>query len=230
MLVACGADDDDDESGASEATSARPTDAAGILGLAADRIESLESVRFTLEVEGTTFIDDARTIQLLNAAGNVVRPDRVQATFQAMLQGTLTAEIRIITVGEQTWMTDLVTGEWIPAYEEIGYNPVVLFDPAHGLGPVMRAVQNAKLVGQEEVEGQPADHISATVSNAVVADITAGTMHSPEIGIDVWIARDDNDLLRIIVREQPNPETTDPATWTLTLTRHNEPVTIEPPI
>lgn len=230
LLTACGSDDDDNDQDTSDTTTDRPTDAPGILSLAAARVESLESVRFTLAVDGTTFIDDGRTIQLLNAAGNVVRPDRVQATFQAMLEGTLTAEIRIITVGDDTWMTDLITGDWIPAFDEIGYNPVILFDAEHGLGQVMRKVENPELVGQEDVDGQRTDHIRATVAQEVVKEVTAGGMHSDVIDIEAWIAQDDDDLIRLKVAERPNPETDDPATWTLTLSRHNEPVTIEPPI
>jgi lipoprotein LprG len=244
FLVACGTDantgtgDTERTSGtpgtpASPPASATPTVAAEVdqlLAGAADRFESLESVHFALAVDGTTYVDTERTIQLLNAAGNVVRPDRVQATFQAMLEGTLTAEIRIITVGDETWMTDLVTGDWVPAYEEFVYNPAVLFDAEDGLASVMAQLQGAELLGEEDVEGQPSEHLRAAVASDVVDALTGGTMHSPEIGIEAWIARDTSELLRVIVREQPNPETTDPATWTLTLSRHNEPVTIEPPV
>lgn len=245
FVVACGESDSDNASetavievdvtpSGTAAALASPASATPqaqqILDAAADRLGQLESVRFELEIEGTTYIDDAETIRLLEAVGNLVRPDRVQATFQAQLNGQLNAEIRIITVGEETWMTDLITGDWIAAFEEIGYDPTILFDESVGLGPVMRQATDPEIVGQEEIDGRATDRIQSVVSQAVIGPITAETMTGETVEVDLWIDRVTSDLLRAVVVEQPNPENDDPATWTLRILRQNEPVTIEPPI
>lgn len=233
LLVASGGGTGPADNGLAGAATPAPTPAATapeILRAASQRLAETQSVRFELKVDGTTYIDEAETIQLVDAAGNLVRPDRVQASFQAKLRGTINATIQIITVGETTWWTDLVTGDWTLAPEEIGYDPTVLFSDQEGLGPVMVQATNAERLEDAEVDDRPAYHVRATVSQAVIGPVTAETMSSAEVVVEVWVDRETNDLLRAVVAEQPNPETDDPATWTLDLSRFNEPVTIEPPI
>lgn len=217
--------------GAAASPTPRPSTPAGdALARAAQRLADTQSAHFTLEVDGTTYIDEGETIQLLSAEGDLLRPDRVRASFDASLRGLATVTINLITVGDQNWTTDLVTGDWVTAPAEIGYDPRVLFDEQTGLGPVLLQATNPETVGDEEINGRDATHVRATVSQEVIGPVTAGTMGGSEVVIEVWVDRETGDALRATVAEQPNPDTDDPATWTLDLSRINEPVTIEPPI
>ena len=58
-----------------------------ILEASSQRLAETNSLHFSLSVDGTTYIDDGRTIQLDSAEGNVVRPDKVQASFKAEIAG-----------------------------------------------------------------------------------------------------------------------------------------------
>ncbi len=209
---------------------ATPIDApTAILALASERLANTETVRFSLAIEGTTFIDPAHTIQLLNASGLLVRPDRMSSSFKAKVAGAVVA-LKLITIGSTSWMTDLITGDWGIAPEEFGYEPNILFDSTQGLGPVMMQLQEPRMLDPEEIRGRDAYHIMATVPRPIIDPVTAYTMTGDPVAVEVWIDRETGDLLRIKLVEPPSPENADPATWVLNISDHGKRATIEPPV
>ncbi|MBA2248022.1 MAG: hypothetical protein H0W23_07830, partial [Chloroflexia bacterium] len=103
LLAACGSAGSDAEPTAESAT----VDA--ILASASTRIAETQAMRFGLAVEGDTFIDTTQTIRLLAARGQLARPDSVQVDFQASLFGAGSVSIRMISIGQNAWTTDLLT-------------------------------------------------------------------------------------------------------------------------
>ena len=213
--------------GSAEATPGNEANA--MLARASERFVGTQAVRFTLAIDGTTYIDPAHTIQLLSANGILVRPDRMSSSFKAKVAGAVIA-LKLITVGSTSWMTDLITGKWGIAPEEFGYDPNILFDSANGLGPVMMQLQAPHLVAAEEIRGRDANHIFATVPRPIIDPVTANTMSGDVVAVEVWTDRDTDDLLRIKLVEPPSPENADPATWTLNISDHGKRATIEPPV
>lgn len=213
------------EDGASPATGG----AQELLALASDRLADTQTVRFHLEIEGDTFIDDAGTLRLVQARGDLSRPDMVDVEFQVELLGTQTVSIRMITIGEESWTTDLISGEWGPSPEEFGYDPTVLFDNQNGLGPVAGRLQNPTVEGQEEVGNRNAWKVVGTVDESVIEPMTSGTIKGDEITITLWLDVETNDMLRLQVEEPEDLDKDNPATWTMTLTDHDADVTIERP-
>ena len=124
-----------------ESPPATPTvSAETVLELASKRLAETPSVHFALDIEGETFVDTARTIRLLGAEGDLQRPDRVRTTFQAEIMDRAIT-LQLITIGEDSWTTNVLTGEWGEAPLEFAYQPDVLFStrgwhrPGHGTGP-----------------------------------------------------------------------------------------------
>ena len=202
--------------------------AVEILARASERIADTEAVHFTLDIEGETFIDDGETIQLLEAEGDLARPDRVRTTFKIKVSlATLTIEL--ITIGDEAWSTNFVTGDWGPAPAEFGYSPAILFDTQEGIGPVMGKVTAPRLLDDEEIDDRPAHHVAGVVERDIIDPITGGTMDGSSVAVDLWIDRETDDLLRARLAEPETDEDDDPATWTLDLSDHGKTVTIEPP-
>jgi lipoprotein LprG len=221
LLTACGSDE--------TASIEEDMSAQEVLENASAQLAETESMHFRMEVEGETLIDPAGTFRLLNAEGDMARPDRVQVEFQVEVLGSKTVSIRMISIGTESWTTDLVTGEWVPAPSEFGYDPTVLYDNQNGLGPVMGKVDNAEIVGVEEINGHQTYHVRGTSPAEVMKPITSGTMQGDNIGLDLWIDGETWNLIQVVVSEPDAPEVDDPATWTLTLSNHGEQVDIEPP-
>lgn len=200
-----------------------------VLSAASTRLTEVETMAFTMELEGTTYVDEADTIQLLNAEGVMQRPDKVDVTFTALVLNTQQISIRMITIGDKAWITDIVTGKWVPSPPEFGYNPSILYDDRDGLGPVMSRMDDPQIEGSEEVDGKDAWHITATVDGEVTSAMTSGTMRGSRQELDLWIDKETNDILRIRIAEPTDEDLEDPAVWVLNLTDHNEDVKIEQP-
>jgi lipoprotein LprG len=221
VLAACGGTD---SSGIDEDL---PVDE--ILTNASNRLAETQTIGFRMNIAGTTYIDSSKTLRLLNARGTMARPDRVEVEFQIEVAGAPRVSIRMITIGEEAWTTDIVTGRWVRAQEEFGYNPSVLYDNQNGLGPVMGKITNPELIGIEEVDGVQTYHIRGMATRDVIEPITSGTMNGDEITVDVWIDGETWNLMKVTVAEPTDAGLDDPATWTLTLNDHDKQVNIERP-
>lgn len=224
VLVGCGSGGEADPTQEPEIT------AEEILAAASARMAETQSLRFSLDIEGETYIDSAGTIRLVAARGDLARPDKVAVDFQVQLFGTGTVTIKMITIGSDSWTTDLVTGEWSTAPPEFGYNPSVLYDNQEGLGPVMGRLQNPVLHGREDLEGTEVYRVSGTGSQETMGPITSNTMTGEPVGLELWIDATNWNLHRVVVKEPESSGKDEPATWTLNLSNHDEQVSIEPPI
>ena len=200
-----------------------------ILEAASTRLAETTSVHFSLSVAGDTFIDSGKTIRLLGAEGDLVRPDRVQTTFQAEVLGRAVS-LQLITIGDQSWTTNILTGEWGPAPLEFSYQPDILFSTQDGIGPVMGRVEGVERAADERIDGRDAYHLTASVDESIVGPLTYYTITGSPVTVDLWIDRETNDLLRAQLVEPPREDASAPAVWTLDLSHHGQSVEIEPPI
>lgn len=200
-----------------------------ILEAASTRLAETQSVHFTLDVAGDTFIDSSQTIRLLGAEGDLVRPDRVQTTFQAEVLGRAVS-LQLITIGEQSWTTNILTGEWGSAPLEFSYQPDVLFSTQDGIGPVMGRVKDVTRAADEQIDGRDAFHVQAEVDESIVGPLTYYTIKGSPVTANLWIDRETNDLLRAQLAEPVREDGSEPAVWTLDLSHHGQPVEIEPPV
>lgn len=219
LITACGSGDDDD--------TATPTeDVSQILNDAADRWDATETAHFELEIDGETYLDDAETIQLKGASGDMQRPDSVKAEA-SISASLLNVDVSLIFIGDEAYMTDLVTGSWIQAPDDFSYDPGILLSDDEGLSNVLRSLENAELVGAEEVDGKSANHVTATVPGNVVERLTAGTIGGDQVNVDVWIDTETADILRVRVAEPTDDQ--EDRIWTITLSNFGEPVEISRP-
>jgi hypothetical protein len=200
-----------------------------ILRFGAGRMANVASGHFKATIDGTVYIDDSRSLQLVSAEGNVVRPDRVQTQFRLRIGEQAISTIRLITIGDDAWMTDLISGDWVPAAIEFGYDASILFDPVEGLAPVMLNVDNPVRLDDETLNGRDVYVIEATAGEDLIGPITSNTLTGYPVTIRAWIDQETGDLLKIVLIEPPSPENDDPSTWTLELSQIDQEFTIEPP-
>jgi lipoprotein LprG len=200
-----------------------------ILEGASARLAETESVHFSLQVAGDTYIDSGKTIRLLGAEGDLVRPDRVQTTFQAEVLGRAVS-LQLITIGQQSWTTNILTGAWEAAPLEFSYQPDILFSTQDGIGPVMGRVDQVNREADEKINGRDAYHLTAEVEDSIVGPLTYYTITGSPVTADLWIDRDTHDLLRARLAEPPREDGSDSAVWTLDLSHHGQPIEIDPPV
>lgn len=223
-LSACGDD------AAAPAPTAPALSAEEILRSASARLASIPTVRFSLEIDGQTFVDSAGTIELISATGSLVRPDSVDTEFKVKVLRGLTFSVRMIVLGAERWTTDLVTGEWGPAPTEFDYDPGVIFDTSDGLGPILSTVTGATRGDDATIADRPCYRVDAQVEQAVIKRLTGGTMEGTPVAVEIWIDHDSTDLRRAVLREPPASDGREPASWTLDLSDHGGAITIDRPV
>jgi hypothetical protein len=203
--------------------------ASDILVQASQKLADTQTVRFKLEVEGDTYVDSLHTLKLLEANGDLVRPDRVRTEFKIEALGRATVSIQLIIISGQWWTTDLITGKWGPSPADFEYDPSVLFDNQGGIGPVMDRVTDAQRLDDEKIDDREAYHIQAMVADEFIDSLTYHTLQGTPITVDLWIDKETKDLLRARLAEPPDQGDGEPAVWTLDLFDHGADIEINAP-
>jgi hypothetical protein len=203
--------------------------AADILAQASQTLANTQTVRFKLAVEGDTYVDSLRTLKLIEAEGELVRPDRVKTEFKIEALGRATVTIQLIIISGQWWTTDLITGKWGPSPADFEYDPSVLFDNQGGIGPVMDRVTEAQRLDDEKIDDREAFHVQANVADEIIDSLTYHTLQGTPITVDLWIDKETNDLLRARLAEPPDQGDGEPSVWTLDLFDHGADIKIDAP-
>jgi hypothetical protein len=218
-----GDDDDDDATPTAGAVPIEDQSPEQIIEQAVERWNATESAHFRLEIDGATYLDNDEQIELSEAEGDLARPQSVEATAQIAIS-LVTLDISLIFIGSDAYMTDFLTGNWGPAPDDFSYNPALLLSETEGLGPVLEELQGPEVVGLEQVDGVDAVHMTGTVTEEMIDDLTAGAITGDVIGVDIWFNAGTLDVVQLNLAE---PD--DGTTWIIRLSEHNEPVTIEAP-
>ena len=196
LLAGCGG-------GATATPAPTPTptpvpDPAAILARAADRIAAAESLAFALEhPAGSTQLSPG--LLLTRAAGVANRPDRFQIKLELETAGSF-LELEVIGIGDRTWMTNLLSGEWEsvpPAAVPLSFN-----NAGQVFADIIAAVENPQLAGTERVAdangGYNAWRIQGTLPGAALASALPGaTLPDTAIPITVWADQAETRLPRV---------------------------------
>ena len=217
VLVACGG-----SSGGAKA------DPKAVLDNTSKRLNEVKSVHFDVAIDGDAFIDTSRTISLRSASGDIVTPDQMQARIKIGL-GSANIDVSLVTIGDDKYQTNPVTGQWGPAQEGFDYSPTVLFDKEKGLSTIVLKLRDVEQLGDEKINGQDAYHIKGKVDRAAIDPITSGAIEGDPVNVELWVAKDSSNLLKLVLTEPQTPNKAKPATWTLTFDKFDQPVTITKP-
>jgi hypothetical protein len=195
---------------------------------AAAATDKLTSVHFVLTIEGgPAYLDAGRTLNLRQAEGDLLRPDRAQVTARVSLSGFV-VNVKFINIGPRGFMTDPLSGRWGPAPQGLGYNAAYLFIPEQGVPDIIRGLDKISKVGEQQIDGVDTYQVTGEIATSRLVVLTGGAMPGERVKVDLWISKDTSSLRQFRLTEIGAAKA--PVTWTLTLSRHDQPVTIEPPL
>jgi len=203
----------------------RELTAREVLDRAADAADKVTSAHFALEQQNGS-IELTSGVQVANAEGDVLKPDRLQMKFTLRLGG-FAAEAQLIAVGSELYLTNPLTGQWqrAPAATTA---PRVL-DQERGVSSLLRKVTEPQKLGNETLDGSQTHHVKGRVPGRAFADLTGSQASAESVSGDVWIGTDDF-LVRQVRLEGPVGAGDSAATVrTLKFSRFNQPVSIERP-
>jgi hypothetical protein len=198
--------------------------ARDLLDQAAGKLAEAESVQFAIEREGPpVIIDPATGIAMLGATGAYQSPDSVHARVRVDARG-MVAEAEVLWVAEGIFFK---LPPLVASYQPIDLGDTFdagdIFDAAVGLPAILRGLESPELVGEEDVDGITAYHITAQADGAEIAAVVGGAVQPGPATLDVWIAKDSGEVVRAVVTEESGDR------WLIDLFAYGEPVEIPSP-
>lgn len=198
----------------------------------ADQMQSLAGFHFVIDRSGApAYLDAAETLSFRRAEGDYVAPDQARANVRVIAPG-LVAEVQVISIAQDYWETNVLTGQWHKLPADQGFNPAALFDPQTGIRPLLaedlRELEYLGLQELAELPGQKLYTIRGQVSGNRLSAMSYGLIGQDQIQAQLWVAPQTFNLYRLqLVEQQPGaPEAT---TWQFDFWDFGEVVTIQPP-
>ena len=165
---ACGGDEDDN---------GESFDAHQVVEDAAETLAAAETFRFELShANGSTEL--IQDMEMTDAEGEVVSPDRLRADIDVTLLGQL-LEIEVVGIGEQVWISNpFDASQWqlVP-----GTTAQEVLDLTV-LPDVMRAVEDPQPAGIDEIDGQAHYRVRASVDSESLEDVIPAAARSRRDG------------------------------------------------
>ena len=133
LLTAAGCDDDPAASSTTTTTTVPPT-VGELLAETVATMETVETLRYDIELAGAPIT--LLGVELRGARGQYAAPASTQAVLRAAIGG-LTIELGTIAIGETSWVTNPLSGEWDEYTGSRAFNPAIMFDPELGWRPLL---------------------------------------------------------------------------------------------
>ncbi len=218
--------------GSTVTTSPTPTpgpaiDAGAALNQAAVEVLQLESARFILNHEkGSTTLFPG--LEMMKAAGLVEIPDRVSLVVEGELAFPRSfIEASFITIGDEAYMTDLLTGDWREVPPET--LPVRFADLGRTLADIIGAVEEPTVAGSERLQAYDTYQIEGRIKSEALSSLVPGAGEGFAVDLDLWLEQSRKLLLQVRISGQVLPTDIPDAVRLLTLDEINVPVNITAP-
>jgi len=197
-----------------------------VLDRAADELDKATSAHFMLEQQNGS-IQLASGVQVGNAEGDVLRPDKLRMKFTLRLAG-FNAESQLIAIGDNVYLTNPLNNQWQKAPASTGA-PQVL-DKDHGVSSLLRQVSNPQSVGTETIDGVQTQHIKGSVPADAFGAMTGAQVSGDSVPGDVWVGTADFLPRQVRLEGAIGPADTSSTVRNLKLSNYNQDIAIDAPL
>ena len=198
---------------------------ADILTKSYDSMQAAKSFHFTM-VHDTSGTPISKDILMTKLAGDIVSPDKLQATIDGTYASTA-IEVKLVTVSGKTYMTNPISGIWEVAPDS--FKVLSVFDPGTGVAAIIKGLTDASNLGDEKVGKTQCYHLSGNVLSETLAPLTGTTATGVKIGTEVWIDQKTFLVQQVKLTGKITDSETDGITRTLNFTNYNKNIDIELP-
>jgi len=221
LAVACSGNSDGGSLGIPVA-SPTPVNPQAVLERSGEVMEALESFHFRLTHEnGVSPIGQGLVIR--EVQGDVARPDKISLEFSG-LAGSFAMRASLIAIGESSFISNPITGEWEPVPAEV--SPLGFFEPTRGISEIMRRIKSPMLISTKD----DSYAISGTIASEGLASLFGAVEEGNSVDIDVVIDATSLFLLEARLEGRITASEEDGVIRIITLSNFNEPVEIELPV
>jgi hypothetical protein len=201
-------------------------DARELVAAATVNMNQVQAVHFVLGLEDAA-IEMMPGLDVTRAEGDVVRPDRMQAELRAKVMGMVISVNFRAVLGVQYVTNPIAPDQWqaLPTPAIAGS----LLDPQIGVTAILSALVDAKVVGQDSLDGIDAWRITATADNQLVAPFFQSEPAPGNTAVEAWIGKSDFLVYKVILTGPTVVGDPDKVQRTIEFSRFGEVVEIVPP-
>ena len=219
LMVACGS--------GNEPATTLPPEQDVLLDAGAQAMGDVAYVHFKIEWAGGAPIEIPDfSADFVDAEGFFAAPGSANGVA-TLAVGTARAQLGVISIEGQTWLTEPITGSWMDAPSGFNIDLAVLFDDEDGWGPLISdGLTDIEWLGLEERGSEPRYRIRAIADADRVKTILAGLIPKQEVEIDLWLDTATGHIREAELSTVFKGQTSD---WFIEFTEYGEPVEITPP-
>ncbi|MBV9231430.1 MAG: LppX_LprAFG lipoprotein [Chloroflexi bacterium] len=166
-------------------------------------------------------------VQIRNANGDVIMPDKVKAQATVILSGQ-SVMVNLISVGGNQYITDPITGQWRVIKGVL--DPRTLTNPNTGIVSLLGKVQHITQPASDTVNNTPCWRVTGQLDAKYIAflsggGVPAGTM----LQTSACIGKDDSLPYQVSVTGRAAPGDTAQTSRTFIMSKYNESIQISAP-
>lgn len=166
-------------------------------------------------------------VQILNANGDVVMPDKVKAQATVVLSGQ-SVTVNLISVANNQFITDPITGQWRVIKGLL--DPRTLTNPDTGIASLVGKVQNVSQPADDSVNGVPCWRVTGQLDAKYLAFFTGGGVPSGTmLQTTACIGKSDMLPYQLKVTGQAAAGDMTNTSRTFLISNYNENISITPP-
>jgi lipoprotein LprG len=202
---------------------------AEVITRAGEAMLQAPSFHFKIDIGGKPVVLNQLTqLSLRSAEGDFARPDKMGIHLKALL-AVAAAELDMIALGNEQYLTNVLTRQWEVLPPEFGFNPAIMFDPQVGLEQLLKSgLDNPHWIGVETLDGKSVFHLQGSLSGERLQGMSGGLISTGPVDVDLWI-ESDTYLPRKAVIVDKNSDPEKPSTWTMTFSSYGKDVNITAP-
>jgi len=210
---------------ASYANGPKPTTQQLLLALQKN-FRTVTSFHVVMRVENPGTAKTQR-IQIRNADGDVVMPDKVKAQATVILSGQ-SVTVNLISIGDNQYITDPITGQWRVIKGVL--DPRTLTNPDTGIISLVSKLQNLSQPSDDSVNGVPCWRVTGQLDAKNIAFFTGGGVPSGTI-LQTSTCIGKSDMLPYQLKVTGMAATSDTANtvYTFLISNYNENISITAP-
>jgi lipoprotein LprG len=187
------------------------------------------SMHFKIDLSGSSvMINQATLLSLRSVEGDFARPDRMGVHLK-VIAAIAAAEMDMIALGNDQYVTDVLTHQWEVLPPEFGFNPAVMFDPQNGLEQTLKAgLDNTQSLGVESIDGVATYHIKGSLDGSRVQIMSGGLLSTGSIDVELWV-EGNSFLARKAILTDRGRDPKNPTVWSMSFSSFGKQVNITAP-
>ncbi len=202
-----------------------PLNPAVVLERSGQVMQNLTSFHFRLHHESGS-LELLPGFLIDEAQGDVINPDKISVSFSGSFGGAFAIRASLITLGEESYMTNPLTGEWQAT--ATGVSPLGFFKPAQGIAAMMSRVDQVHQIDVKG-QGQSTYRLSGNLEAEALAPLLGATLPDSTVRVDLTIDAVGYYLLRAEIAGRVTPSDDDGPVRVIELSAFDEAITIEAP-